>query len=113
MTIVSTQSAAHYTWGDRCDGWHLLRNENASVIQERMPPGTSEVAHFHERSRQFFYVLAGQLSIVLDGVLHEIPTEHGCEVSPNVVHRVFNAADSEARFLVISVPPSHSDRTNV
>ena len=59
MRIVSAQTAKHYIWGERCDGWHLLHTEHASVIEERMPPGTSEVAHFHERSRQFFYVLSG------------------------------------------------------
>lgn len=56
--------------GDGCDGWHLLRGEELSVIQERMPPKTSEVAHFHTRSRQFFYVISGTLSILLAGKLH-------------------------------------------
>jgi len=70
MHVASIQTAEHYTWGDGCDGWHLLRGEELSVIQERMPPKTSEVAHFHTRSRQFFYVISGTLSILLAGKLH-------------------------------------------
>lgn len=110
MQVVSTQTAEHYSWGDRCDGWHLLRSGDLSVIQERMPPKTSEVAHFHTRSRQFFYVLSGKLSMLLDGKLNTLGPEHGLEVAPKAVHRVFNDTDSDVRFIVISTPPSHGDR---
>ena|SRR6266404_8783021 len=110
MHVVSTQTAEHYSWADQCHGWHLLRSEEFSVIQERMPSKTSEVAHFHIRSRQFFYVLSGTLSILLDGKLHTLGAEHGLEVAPKVAHRVFNDADSEVRFIVVSTPPSHGDR---
>jgi mannose-6-phosphate isomerase-like protein (cupin superfamily) len=110
---ISTKTADHYIWGDRCDGWHLLRSDEISVIQEQMPPGTSEVAHFHARSRQFFYVLSGTLSIFLDGVKHVLTPEHGIVIAPGATHRVFNESESEVRFIVISVPPSHGDRNIV
>src|SRR5258708_846511 len=106
---VSTQTAEHYIWGDGCDGWHLLRTEEFGVIQERMPPKSSEVAHFHGHSRQFFYVISGKLSILLDGELRQLAPEQGLEVAPKVVHGVFNDSDADVRFLVISTPPSHGD----
>ena len=40
--IANRQNAPHYRWGDGCDGWHLVRAPQLSVIQERMPPGTQE-----------------------------------------------------------------------
>ncbi|MBI4326021.1 MAG: cupin domain-containing protein [Chloroflexi bacterium] len=110
MDVVSTQTAQHYVWGDRCDGWHLLHSDECSVIQERMPPQASEVAHYHSRSRQFFYVLSGTLSILVEGKLHVLGPEHGLEIAPKAVHRVFNDMDSDVRFIVISTPPSHGDR---
>lgn len=110
MKIITTQTADHYIWGDRCDGWHLLRTDQCSVIQERMPPQTSEVTHFHTRARQLFYVLSGKLSIFLSDELHVLGPEHALEVPPQVRHRVFNDSDSDARFIVISTPPSHGDR---
>lgn len=110
MQIISTQTAEHYTWGECCDGWHLLRSDECSVIQERMPPKTSEMAHFHNRSRQFFYVLSGTLSILAEGKLHTLQTEQGIEIAPKVIHRVFNDTQSDVRFIVISSPPSHGDR---
>ena len=42
-------NAEHYTWGDACDGWHLLRDPTLSVIRERVPPSAGEVKHYHAR----------------------------------------------------------------
>ena len=57
---IRRENAPHYVWGDNCDSWHLLPESNLSVIEERMPPGASEVRHFHTNARQFFYIFSGQ-----------------------------------------------------
>ena len=106
MHVASIQTAEHYTWGDGCDGWHLLRGEELSVIQERMPPKTSEVAHFHTRSRQFFYVISGTLSILLAGKLHRLAAEQGLEVAPKITHRVLNESEADVLSPVTSKPAS-------
>lgn len=36
---ISKANAEHYLWGGDCDGWHLVKNQNLSVIHERMPSG--------------------------------------------------------------------------
>lgn len=112
-TPISTNTAEHYRWGQNCDGWHLVRAEGLSVIQERMPPGTAEVRHRHARARQFFYVLAGRLSIEVDGTHHTLDAGLGLEIAPGAVHQVSNASEHPAEFLVISQPPSHGDREPV
>ena len=107
---TSIASAERYAWGEGCEGWHLVRRDGVSVIQERMPPGTSELRHRHERSTQFFYVLRGALEIEVDGVTHAVPAGSGLEVGPRVPHQVFNRGAGAAEFLVVSQPPSHDDR---
>ena len=49
--LMSRAAAQHYEWGDGCEGWHLVRAQNLSVIEERMPPGAREVRHWHARAR--------------------------------------------------------------
>ena len=110
MNIVSTANGEHYTWGQQCDGWHPVRSDTLSVIQERMLLATSEVRHYHTRARQFFYVLSGELSVVLPEKTHTLRAEQGLEVALGVPHRVLNDAAVEARFLVISSPPAQGDR---
>lgn len=108
--MISGKIAEHYTWGAGCDAWHLVKSETLSVIEEAMPPGTSEVRHFHTRSRQFFFVLTGHLTIEVEGQLEELRAHEGLEIAPGGRHRVFNKSDQEVRFLVTSTPPSHGDR---
>ena len=58
--VVSIGNAEHYIWGEICDGWHLLKRGDMSVIQEHVPPGGAEVMHYHSQARQFFYILEGE-----------------------------------------------------
>jgi hypothetical protein len=51
--ITSATDAEHYTWGDGCDAWYLVRTPELHIIEELMPPGTSETAHHHVHVRQF------------------------------------------------------------
>ncbi|MDQ1450714.1 MAG: hypothetical protein QOK38_580 [Acidobacteriaceae bacterium] len=118
MRVASTDNAEHYTWPsatsrDLCDGWHLHRSGNLSIIEERMPPGTAEQRHLHQRTTQFFYVLAGELTIELDGEEHRLRPSTGLTIPAQTPHQVFNRGSEDARFLVISQPPSHGDRTTV
>ena len=115
MRVVSTGSAEHYTWPSAvstriCDGWHLHRSQDLSVIEECMPPGTAEQRHLHQAATQFFYALAGELSIELSGEEHCLAPFTGLTVPAQTPHQVFNRGGEDARFLVISQPPSHGDR---
>lgn len=115
MKPISIANAEHYTWpstisDQTCDGWHLHRSASLSIIEECMPPGTAEQRHLHQRAAQFFYVLAGELTIELNGKEHHLPPGTGLAVPARSPHQVFNRGTHDARFLVISQPPSHGDR---
>jgi hypothetical protein len=34
--MIKKENAEHYNWGPGCDGWHLLKDPELSVIKERM-----------------------------------------------------------------------------
>jgi mannose-6-phosphate isomerase-like protein (cupin superfamily) len=107
---TSKESAEHYTWGGQCDGWHLVKNPELSVIQERMPPGTAEVRHFHHRAQQFFYILSGEAVMEVNGRPVCLATGHGIWIPVGTPHQMKNDSGADVHFLVISHPPSHGDR---
>ena len=113
MTTISIENAEHYVWGEICDGWHLLKREDISVIQERVPPGGAEVMHYHNLARQFFYVLDGQGTMAFED--HEVTLNkgHGLEIHPLVKHQFKNKSNADVHFLVISIPTTKGDRINV
>ncbi len=108
--MISKASAEHYMWGNGCDGWHLLKSPDLSVIEERMPPGTAEVRHVHSKSRQLFFVLSGEASIEINGRVERLGVKQAVEVPPGVPHQMMNRSEADLEFLVISCPPSHGDR---
>lgn len=107
---VSRATAAHYMWGQGCDGWHFAKAAGLSVIAERMPPGTAETRHLHERARQVFYVLLGTASFELAGTVHTLRAGEAIEVEPGAPHTMMNRSGADLEFLVVSAPPSHGDR---
>jgi mannose-6-phosphate isomerase-like protein (cupin superfamily) len=111
--MIDTQTAEHYIWGEVCDGWHMVKSADLSVIQERMPPGAAEVRHYHQHARQFFFILSGIATMELDGEEQTLTARQGIEVSPGALHQMFNRSNEPLEFLVISQPASHDDRVIV
>ncbi|MFC4670219.1 cupin domain-containing protein [Seohaeicola nanhaiensis] len=112
MTHSPTRAndANHYLWGEACDGWRLTDHPDLALREERLPPGTAEAPHFHIRSRQIFYVLAGVLSIDLPGrTLIATPGE-AVEISPGLPHLVANRGTDDLRLLLVSAPDTAVDR---
>jgi mannose-6-phosphate isomerase-like protein (cupin superfamily) len=113
LMIVSTENAEHYNWGEICDGWRLLQRDDMSVIQERVPPGGSEVWHYHEKARQFFYILEGKGSLAFEDYEVTLQKGQGVEIDPMIRHQFKNQSKTDVHFLVISVPSTRGDRVNL
>lgn len=110
LVMINKNNAEHYSWGHGCDGWHLVKGAELSVIHERMPAGTSEVKHFHRRARQFFFVLSGTATLEFAGRREVLEAHEGIEVLAGVPHQMFNESAREVEFIVISQPPGQGDR---
>jgi mannose-6-phosphate isomerase-like protein (cupin superfamily) len=112
MIISDKRNSEHYSWGQVCDGWHLLKSDGLSVIQERVPPGASEITHFHSRAHQFFFVLSGIATLEFSGRSVTFGPQQGVHVPPSTEHRFVNYGSEAVEFLVISSPSTAGDRTN-
>lgn len=110
--IKSVKNAEHYNWGNKCSAWHLLKSESLSVIQESMSPGTEEQLHYHAKAQQVFFVLKGTASFEINGVNYLVQPHESIHVPPGIKHKIANNSFEDLEFLVISEPPSHTDRIN-
>ena len=113
MKPIDRSTAEHYTWGAACDGWHLVKRTELSVIAERVPPGGKEVPHIHASSRQFFYILSGCAIIDVGGERVDLCEGQGLEVAPGTPHQFINESDEDVHFMVISQPTTRGDRVDV
>lgn len=83
------------------------------MIAERVPPGASEVRHYHSAARQFFYVLSGKAVIEIEGRDVELTEGQGVEIPPGLKHQFINRSDEDVHVLVISHPNTRGDRVEV
>ena len=111
--VVCIENVEHYIWGDICDGWQLLKREDISIIQERVPPGATEAMHYHNTARQFFYILEGEALMVFEDHHVNLHQGEGIEIAPLIKHQFQNQSTADVHFLVVSVPPTPGDRVNI
>lgn len=111
--MIDKNNAEHYFWGSGCDGWRLVMSGELSVIQERMPPGSSETLHLHQKSRQFFFILCGSAVMEVAGLRETLHAGQGREIQPGTPHLILNESPEDLEFLVISQPPSRGDRIDL
>ncbi|HEU4719274.1 MAG TPA: cupin domain-containing protein [Bacteroidia bacterium] len=110
MKPVSKNDAPHYLWGNDCDGWRLLDSPSLSVIHERMPAGTREKKHFHEKAQQFFFVLEGEAVFYFENEKVSVKENSGIHIPAGKIHLIANETEEAIEFLVISEPPTKGDR---
>jgi mannose-6-phosphate isomerase-like protein (cupin superfamily) len=113
MSKISIQNAEHYAWGEKCDGWHLLKDPNLHVIRESVPAGKSERRHLHLIAQQFFFILAGQAIMELDGQEHPLTEGEGIHIPAGKPHQFKNPYNEAVEFLVISNPTTRGDRSDL
>lgn len=113
MTIICNKSAEHYTWGEQCDGWHLVKSDKLSVIQELVPPGCSEARHFHNKAEQFFFILSGVATMELEGEIFYVNSNQGIHIPAGLKYQLSNQHESDLVFIVTSTPASHGDRVEI
>ena len=113
MKKINREMTKHYNWKEVCDGWHLVERDDLSVITEKMPPHTAEDMHYHEKSRQFFYILSGQAVMRFADRDEIINIGEGIEIAPREAHQMTNTSNSDIEFLVVSMPKSHGDKVLV
>lgn len=111
--MISKDNAEHYVWGDKCDGWYLVKHQDMLVIHEKMPAGTQEKRHYHSVSRQFFFVLEGVLTMELEGEKHAVGAQQGIEIPPEAKHQARNDSNNPVEFIVISQPTTRGDRFDI
>lgn len=111
--IKDITNSEHYTWGNACDGWHLVQSNSLSIIQETMPSGTSENLHYHNNSQQFFFILLGTATFEVENEIYEVKEGQGFHILSKKKHRIINKTNKMLEFIVISEPKSHGDRTDL
>ncbi len=110
---VTKEIAQHYLWGKVNQSWKFLSDEQLNVHLEIIEPSSGEIMHYHKQAMQFFYIIEGQASFILNEKSYILNAEEGIQVKVNQPHLIKNESEMLLKFLVITSPYSELDRFNV
>ena len=114
MEIISSkQTAEHYTWGENCESWVLIKREGITVKHERIPSGAREQLQFQNAAQQFFFMLLVVATLHVEDNSYSISEQQSILVYPKTKHLIVNNGGSETEFLVVSQPLTDHDRVDV
>src|SRR5680860_326481 len=111
--MINKENSKSYKWGDNCDSWIFVDEENLSVKLESMPSRTREKLHFHSKAQQFFYILKGRATFYLMDKTELINENQGILIDTQMEHYIANETEKPLDFLVISQPTTNNDRTTI
>jgi mannose-6-phosphate isomerase-like protein (cupin superfamily) len=100
-------------WSPGCLSWQFVDDKKVSIKMEEIQTKSRSNAHFHTKSRQFFFVLKGKASVDLEGALYDLKRHEGIEIPMGQKHQVMNSGEEELLFLLISFPPIQEDDIRV
>ena len=110
--VSKTNPLSHYKWGENCDGWNLVSNAEVSIKQELMPRQTSEKLHFHTYAEQFFYILKGSATFLIEKETLIVEANKGLLIRAGHKHKIMNKEEHELEFILFSYPTTQNDRTD-
>ena len=113
IKVVSKENClSHYKWGDNCDGWNFVTKVDATIKQELMPAQTTEQLHFHTYAEQFFFILKGQATFLIEGENILVNENTGLQIKAGDKHKISNNTDQDLEFILFSYPSTQNDRTD-
>ncbi|MFC3561848.1 cupin domain-containing protein [Pedobacter jamesrossensis] len=102
----------HYKWGGNCDDWNFINNSETSIKQELMPAQTAERLHFHTYAEQFFFILKGQATFLIEGQTYLVDAHKGLQIKAGDKHKIMNKEVDDLEFILFSYPSTENDRTD-
>lgn len=111
MFIVDEKNE-EYRFGDSGPKY-LMRGPRMNFAVVQFQAGQDFKAHYHNVMEENFYILEGEVDIVVDGVTHHLTCGQMIHIEPNEVHYVVNNSDAVVKMVSTLAPFQEQDKVEV
>ena len=101
-----------YRFGDSGPKY-LMKGPRMNFALVRFKPGEDFKAHYHNIMEENFYILEGEIDIVVDGVVHHMTPGQMIHIEPGEVHYCINRSDAPMKMVSTLAPYRESDKVTV
>jgi quercetin dioxygenase-like cupin family protein len=92
---------------------YLMQGPRMNFAIVQFMPGQDFRAHYHSVMEENFYILEGRVTIVVDGVPHDLSQGQFIHIEPEEVHYVINRFDKPMRMVSSLAPFQDKDKVEV
>lgn len=111
MFIVN-ESEKEYRFGDSGPKY-LMKGPHMNFAIVQFPPGDDFKAHYHNVMEENFYILEGEINIVVDGVVHHLKPGDFIHIDAPKVHYCFNPYKETVKMISTLAPYQEVDKVDV
>jgi len=109
MDIVNLADVEPFTTKDGSEIRELLASRNSvirhqSLAEARLPPGAATTPHFHPRTEEIYYIVAGTGRMQIADELRDVGPGDAIAIPPNARHQITNTGSVVLQFLCCCAP---------
>ena len=92
---------------------YLMKGPRSNFAVVQFQPGEDFKAHYHKIMEENFFVLEGEIDIVVDGVVNHLKAGDLIHIEPEEVHYCINNSDKTIKMISTLAPYQESDKFEV
>ena len=111
MYIVN-ENEREYRFGDSGPKY-LMKGPRMNFALVAFNPGQDFKAHYHNVMEENFYILEGEIDIVVDGVVNHLKADDMIHIEPGEIHYCKNSYDKPMKMVSTLAPYTNPDKVDV
>ncbi len=116
MDVRSIFAVPAFTTKDGSEIRELLADRNScirlqSLAEARVAEGGSTTPHYHPRTEEIYYILAGRGTMRIASEMRPVGVGDAIAIPPGAIHQITNTGQEELRFLCCCAPGYQNEDT--
>lgn len=92
---------------------YLMKGPRMNFALVQFMPGEDFEAHYHNVMEENFYILEGEIDIVVDGKVNHLKAGDFIHIEPHEVHYCINVSDKPIKMVSTLAPYQDSDKESI
>ncbi len=110
--FIINENDREYRFGDSGPKY-LMKGPRMNFAIVQFQAGQDFKAHYHNIMEENFYILEGEVDIVVDGVVHHLTQGQLIHIEPSEVHYVVNNSKGIVKMISTLAPYTDPDKVDV
>ena len=106
------ENEREYRFGDSGPKY-LMKGPRSNFALVQFHPGEDFHAHYHNVMEENFFILSGEVDVVVDGVVNHLVPGDLIHIEPGEVHYVINRSDQMVKMVSTLAPYQQVDKVEV